>query len=323
MQDNIIEENIIEENIIEENIIEDNIIEENIIEDNIIEDNIIEDNIIEENIIEENIIEELHNMDSDIKKTNDESVSNNTDDNKNNEDSLLNTTDVDIKKIDLSNIQELLHECNDIDRSEQMTRTIRNLLDSIKLSSDKEYKKIVVKIMYEVLYSYIDILKIDKKLAGLVLTMKDKLHELIVDEKMIELIPIYNDIFKDKLYANITWGPPKEIINDIDFKELVITYNEKVANYIIRKKYSLEGHPFEEGEIVGAKNSEGDWWMSRIIKIFSYLQHNIFYIEFLGWGDECNEFITDICRIKKYNSKRHKYFRPVWKNKSLNIKEYK
>lgn len=67
---------------------------------------------------------------------------------------------------------------------------------------------------------------------------------------------------------------------------------------------------FTKNEIVGAKDKEGRWWMSQILDIIQYDHHNIYYVSFLGWGDRFNEFITNTSRIKKYNPRRHKYYRP-------------
>ena len=269
--------------------------------------------------LNENISEEIYNINEKIEISNREDINNILGVTNNNilDNNILDDTEMleELKKTNLENVQSLLQDYDYSSKTDNMVKIIGNLLNYAKLPNDLEYKKIVVKIMYEVLHSYLDILKSNKNLSQFVLTMKYKFHEMIIDEKMIELVPIYNKMFNDNLYDRIVFNTPQEIVDEVDFKALVDEYNEKKTEYLLRKKYSRIGHPFEEGEIVGAKNREGDWWMSRIIKIFNYLQHNIFYVEFLGWGEEFNEFIPDVCKIKKFNPIKHKYYRTAWKKK--------
>ena len=264
---------------------------------------------------ESDFIEEIDNENKNLEKSNKEDINNifriDNDDSTDN----INILDEGFKRVTLENVQSLLRDYNKLDRTENMTNTIRKLLNYAELPHGEDYKKKVVNIIFEVLHSYLDILNSNKNLSQFVLIMKYKFHEMIIDKKMIELVPIYNKTFNDNLYDRIVFNTPQEIVDEVDFKALVDEYNEKKTEYLLRKKYSRTRHPFEEGEIVGAKNREGDWWMSRIIKIFNYLQHNIFYVEFLGWGEEFNEFIPDVCKIKKFDPIKHKYYRTAWKKK--------
>ena len=72
---------------------------------------------------------------------------------------------------------------------------------------------------------------------------------------------------------------------------------------------------YEIDEIVGAKDKENKWWMSRILDHVTCHGHTVYYVEFLGWGDHFNEFISDLHRLEKFNPRKHRYYRPEWKNK--------
>jgi len=69
---------------------------------------------------------------------------------------------------------------------------------------------------------------------------------------------------------------------------------------------------YEKGEIIGARDGTGKWWLSRVLAV-SCIEHVcVYYVEFCGWGPSFNEFISNTNRLEKFNPYRHKYF-DTWK----------
>lgn len=148
------------------------------------------------------------------------------------------------------------------------------------------------------------------------LLVKIYFHHFIVDQRLVEFIPLYNVVFNDHLYDNtsdVTVFPkiiPKEFID-----KKIAEYQDECKRIEYKRRAKRQPPKYEKGEIVGAKDKEGRWWMSRVLEVFQFMEHTAYYIEFLGWGDKFNEFITDGFRIQPFNPRRHLYYRPAWRIK--------
>lgn len=144
------------------------------------------------------------------------------------------------------------------------------------------------------------------------LYVKAKFHDFIVNEKYVSFIPLYNEIFNDKLYENVEVLDSYQVVLSQEFIiEKTKEYTDNLNN-LLNKKYLVK-LSFDVDEIVGAKDKSGKWWMSRVLAIYNYNSHVVYYVEFLGWGTQFNEFISDKFRIEKYKPKKHKYFKHTWK----------
>jgi hypothetical protein len=74
-------------------------------------------------------------------------------------------------------------------------------------------------------------------------------------------------------------------------------------------KIKKENRPpikYEVGQIVGAKDSERKWWMSRVLYVFidPNYPYPWYYVHFEGWKDIHNEWISSPYRIKPFNPRR-------------------
>ena len=152
------------------------------------------------------------------------------------------------------------------------------------------------------------------------LLIKALSHEYIVTYGLHDLIPLYDKLYNDGIYRDIknnnTYAPvlPKEWIAD-----KIKAYQNKCEHEELQKISKRKPYSFEIGEIVGVRDKENHWWMSRVLDTYSYGEHNVYYVEFLGWGEKFNEFITDVgYRIEPYKPKKHKYYRPSWKSNKYN-----
>lgn len=212
-------------------------------------------------------------------------------------------------------------QLNNNDSNDVLLRIIlKYMLDMLNYIEDKESELYTVENTMRILCEFLPSLHNNKNLAVLV---KAKFDEFIVKNSLHQLIPYYNKIFSDKMYDNISnRSTPGEIYiskDEIDlFTEI---YNREVADRVKKLNSLRKPLKFEEEEIVGAKDKEGKWWMAKILKIYSYKEHNVYYVEFLGWGSKFNEFITDTYRIERFNPRKHIYYRPAFKKLQLE-KEY-
>ena len=155
--------------------------------------------------------------------------------------------------------------------------------------------------------------------AAFMMFVKAIFHKYIHTLGFHELIPLYDSIFNDAYYANIKNLDTSLVFIPVLTEEWKQTQLKDYTDSIKQINYRLNtGRPlpaYETDEIVGAKDKEGRWWMSKVLARFEYQKHAIYYVEFLGWGSKFNEFINDPFKIQKFNPRKHKYFRPAWAKK--------
>lgn len=75
-------------------------------------------------------------------------------------------------------------------------------------------------------------------------------------------------------------------------------------NYQAKKKQDA----FKVGQIVGAKDKENKWWLSRILHVYNDHQRDGFwyYVRFEGWGELHDEWIySETYRVRRFNSRKH------------------
>lgn len=145
------------------------------------------------------------------------------------------------------------------------------------------------------------------------LLIKAVFHELIVRFNRVNNISKYNAIFNDgqfdKLQASIDVNITPVEMSDKDKQSFLLDYQKRMHEEEIRKRLNSKPAKYVVGDIVGAQDKEGRWWMSRVLAVFNYMQQHMYYIEFLGWGETFNEFIVSPLRIQWYNPKKHRYYR--------------
>jgi hypothetical protein len=191
---------------------------------------------------------------------------------------------------------------------EEIRRTFNELLNIVDDSTQKKY---AAKLLLIFSYNNIRFLSENKLYA---LLIKYSSHHFIVEKGWHDLVYYYNLIFNDKMYNDVGDSNIFEPVLPIEWiNEKIKIYQDKHREIEFKKILKDKSYKYEKGEIIGAKDKEGRWWMSRIIEIFTYNQHSVYYVEFLGWGENFNEFIVDRFRIDRYNPIKHKYFRPNWK----------
>jgi len=100
---------------------------------------------------------------------------------------------------------------------------------------------------------------------------------------------------------NISKYPPMSV-------EDMCVLENKLKNmrysYQARKKHIA----FKVGQIVGAKDKENKWWLSRILHVYNDEERSGFwyYVRFEGWGNVHDEWInSETYRVGKFNSRKH------------------
>jgi hypothetical protein len=218
-----------------------------------------------------------------------------------------------VQQFTTDNIGQFLNPVVDISISRKdaflrLTNLIITTFDQIKIRAGRNH---MIIIMMTNLIGYLDIMN-DPALASFSVMIKGKFNNFIRCEKVYELIPIYNIIYNDNAFANID-TVPEVMITQAEIDAHIVKYNADLITYA-EKNIALRPRPmYEKGEIIGAKNNEGKWYMAEVLKVFQHKHINMYYVEFKGWGDQFNEFIIDSFRLKRFNPRAHVYYRPAWK----------
>lgn len=213
--------------------------------------------------------------------------------------------------ISLDNIHSYLNENTISDESSEL------LCEKISMLKNEDLDIGHIECIFECISHYINVLRQNPSLS---IVVKALFHEFIESKNITSIIKYYNRIFNDNLYKqknteykNIEY---KNTLSDEEIQYYLNKYNESI-NF----SYEVSNTPiiYEENEIIGAKDRNGKWWMARILKIFSHriknTMHNLYYIEYCGWGSSFNEFIlhSDSHRMQKFNPKKHILYRSAWK----------
>jgi hypothetical protein len=163
-----------------------------------------------------------------------------------------------------------------------------------------------------------------KKSLEMVNLVKESLTKFIATNG-IQLMEEYSSICNDSKFDNYTIPFHKKadelvqpIIPPLGAEDIlnIDRYVENNCRWNIIRKANKPGAPIIKkkkkimkyivGQIVGAKDKEGKWWMSRILYVFEDPNYPYpwYYVHFEGWGDIQNEWISSLFRIKKFNPRR-------------------
>jgi hypothetical protein len=199
-------------------------------------------------------------------------------------------------------------------------QVIKNYLIVLKDNKMSRASRIeIVKTLFQHIACYKHFLSLEKYNTFNV-TIKAKFHQFIHKEGVLSLIPIYNEIYNDGLYDSYEIPETIDLPEDF-FADCLHEYRASLEELRIRNDSKKKKPKFSEGEIVGAKDKQGNWWLSRILKVWTYGIHIIYYVEFCGWGDTFNEFITNPYFIQKFNPRKHRLFRGVVEDEPTAKKE--
>jgi hypothetical protein len=207
--------------------------------------------------------------------------------------SLVNITEFlpDMEKIliksNITNLLTLAEDCDEPIEAKKMINMIKNsLILHTKLKNMpefiKSFEESLVNSNLQQEHHY-DILVIYKMLWNIQKgKLSDNIHFRYVEENVRKYPPI----------------PEHERLL-IERKVKYITYS-----YQAKKKHDA----FRVGQIVGAKDKENKWWLSRVLHVFNDEERAgyWYYIRFEGWGVLHDEWIySETYRVRYYNSRKH------------------
>jgi hypothetical protein len=221
-----------------------------------------------------------------------------------------------LKKItDLNNLTKLNNNTN------LNFNNVKHIISSVKilieLNSENnitelnDHNEYLIKVLLSNLKNYLSELDND---SNLLLVVKALFHELIVKKNYTTLVEVYNDIFTDLIYDKLSNELFVPVIPEDWIQQKIVEYKNSLNTMLTHQMFNKKINIYTKKEIVGAKDKEGRWWMAQILAVYNYNNHYVYYVEFLGWGEKFNEFITDKMRLSKFNKKKHNYFRSVWDN---------
>lgn len=134
-------------------------------------------------------------------------------------------------------------------------------------------------------------------------------------------IQLQNDYIKNVLFKMIDNIRKKVAWDNIGFREIhnvarapPIPIEERIVieqtlpqlNY--ERQIKKAAPKFKVGQIVGAKDKENKWWLSRILHVYDTPKKNSYwyYVRFEGWGKEHDEWIDGSSyRVRQFNSRKH------------------
>ena len=94
----------------------------------------------------------------------------------------------------------------------------------------------------------------------------------------------------------------------ISAEDRIILEKQCTSVVKLNSKFKKIIKPFKEGEIVGAKDKENKWWLSRVLHVFQHKdsENYWYYIRFEGWSSLHDEWINSkTFRVRAFNSKKH------------------
>ena len=186
-------------------------------------------------------------------------------------------------KTNISNILNLINDSDEPIEIKQMINILKNMLilHNQQLQTMSQFIKNIEGSIIEWKSQY-DKNIIYKMLYNIKKATQDNIHFRYVNENIRKYPPI----------------PIEE--------RIVLEKKLKFArfSYQVKKKHE----PFQVGQIVGAKDKEMKWWLSRILHV-----HNEptkagywYYIRFEGWGPMHDEWIySETYRVRWFNPRKH------------------
>ena len=182
------------------------------------------------------------------------------------------------------------------DASIYVKKLINMYIDSI----DKKTKITIGRMFFE----YISTVDIDKFEHNIQNNIKYYALFMIEKDDLVELIDLYNKVFKNNLFA-----PDYKNNDDIPLPNISYKDIEKIENQVKYKKNrsAKDIYIYSKEDIVGLR-VDNKWWMGEVIYRYEDMKNGLcwYYTKIKG----SNQFQwVRYPYIKPYNAKRHKYYK--------------
>lgn len=175
------------------------------------------------------------------------------------------------------------------------------ILVDMEDSDDKSYDYSILNVLTNFIILHRSIinsseLKTDIKAIG------NKIKSDFIKSRIFKLLnPNNNTIHFCELNLHLNNKPPLNAEDIIIIEKTLPQISKKIR---FKKEYKI----FKPDEIVGAKDKENNWWLSRILHVFSPPDNNNtwYYVRFEGWGPEYDEWINSkTFKVRPFNPKKH------------------
>jgi hypothetical protein len=169
--------------------------------------------------------------------------------------------------------------------------------------------------IYQLMGMLRNIIILNEKLLSKNTGLVDDISKMIANTDLTH----FNKLMVHKMLHNIKSNKP---LNNIHFRETIASIHkippisvenraiiEKTLPYFRTTKQMKKDPPiFKVDQIVGARDSENKWWLSRVLHVHNDPQskHYWYYIHFEGFNAMNREWINSkTYRVRRFNSKKH------------------
>jgi len=189
-----------------------------------------------------------------------------------------------IIKTNISNIINSIEECENLIETKQMVNALKNMI---------------------ILHG-----KIIKNMPVFIKNIECSLKNYKLKYDSIVIYKMLFNLKENKIKENYHF----RVINITVKKYPPLTIEERT---ILEKKikytrFSYQAkkkrNPFKVGQIVGAKDKENKWWLSRILHVHNDEERSgyWYYVRFEGWGPIHDEWIySETFRVNWFNARKH------------------
>jgi hypothetical protein len=118
------------------------------------------------------------------------------------------------------------------------------------------------------------------------------------------VIYLYNKLFDQRVPCD--FRVENDELTPSEKEALLEQYNNKIT-YTLHNKHKPK-FQFRAGDLIGAYDGK-DWWAAYLKEIlYTKTGKAVYYVEFLGWGQQFDMLIVNEKHIRFFNPRKHKYF---------------
>jgi hypothetical protein len=216
-------------------------------------------------------------------------------------DPFKNTT----KKINTKTKKQTFEYADDIKKS-LIKSTINELCLLLSEESDKLINYKNIKILQNIIILH------EKELTNMNIftpLLINNIQNMKLGYAEFHILKILQNIKQRKYVDNLSFGyiNNSNLSNKPPISEKKRLYIEKKLPSIKPTRYfKKKNNSFKVNQIVGAKDKENKWWLSRVLHIHDTPEACWYYIKFEGWDDIHNEWINaNTYRVRWFNPRKH------------------
>jgi len=187
---------------------------------------------------------------------------------------------------------------------------ILEIIDMLSKLEDSEDKSITYQTMGLLRNTIILHRKTLEKNPSIVKMANNALAGIELNYDRYTLHKMFHNIMEGKSIDNLHFRNVNETVSDVPPipAEERISIENKLQYFRFTKQVKKKLKPFKQGEIVGAKDKENNWWLARVLYVYTTpeIPDYWYYIRFEGWGPKHDEWInSNRYRVQAFRPKKH------------------